>query len=71
LRGIDREYADDPQARQRARSEFYKANHVSPFAGFGWLVADLVFSRVVLFLPSGGGQTVRDRITGTIVIVDR
>jgi hypothetical protein len=71
LRAVGRNYADDPQARQRAVMEFYKANHVTPFAGCGWQLAGPVGSQLVLALGSRGGRTVRDRITGTGVIVDQ
>jgi hypothetical protein len=71
LRAVEREYADDPQARKRTVMEFYKANDVSRFAGCGWLVAGSVVSQLVLALPSRGGRTLRDRMTDTSVIVDR
>jgi hypothetical protein len=71
LRAVERKYADDPQARQRAVMEFYTANDVTPFAGCGWQLAGPVVSQLVLALGSRGGRTVRDRITGTGVIVDR
>jgi hypothetical protein len=71
LRMVEREHADDPKARQRAVREFYKANDLKPLAGCGWRLAGLVASRSVLALGTRGGRTVRDRITGTTVIVDR
>jgi hypothetical protein len=51
--------------------EFNKANDVSPFPGCGWQLAGLVVSQLVLAVGSRGGRTVRDRITGTGVIIDR
>jgi hypothetical protein len=71
LRSLERKYADDPQARQRAETEFYKANAVNPFAGCGRQFAGLVTTQLVLALASPGGRTIRDRITGTTVVVDR
>jgi hypothetical protein len=72
LRAVERKYADDPQARQRAAIEFYKGNHVSPFAGCGWQLAGSIIPQVLIAaLGSRDGRTVRDRITGTRVIVDR
>ncbi len=58
-------------ARSGATLEFYKANDASRLAGCGWLLAGPVVSQLVLALPSDGGRTVRDRITGTVVIVNR
>lgn len=71
LRAVERKYADDPQARQRAVMEFYKANTVSPFAGCGWQLAGPVVSQLIIALGSRGGRTVRDRITGISVVVDQ
>ncbi len=70
LRAVERKYADDAQARQRAVMELYKANGVTPFAGCGWQLAGPVVTQLVLVLGARGGRTVRDRITGTSVIVD-
>jgi 60Kd inner membrane protein len=71
LTAVKRKYADDPQARQRAMMELYKTNDVNPVAGCGRQLAGPVVSQLVLALGSRGGRTVRDRITGTGVIVDR
>jgi hypothetical protein len=72
LKAVQRKYADDdPQVRQRAMMEFYKPNAVNPFAGCGWQLAGPVVSQLVLALGSRGGRTVRDRVTGTNVIVAR
>jgi hypothetical protein len=51
--------------------EFYKANRVNPLAGCGWQLAGPFISQLVLALATRDGRTVRDRITGTAVIVDR
>lgn len=40
-------------------------------AGCGWLLAAPVVSQLALALRTRGGRTVRDRITGTSVIMDR
>jgi hypothetical protein len=71
LRAVERKSAGDPEARQRAMLEFYKANGVNPGAGCGWQLAGPVVSQLVLALGSREARTVRDRITGTGVIVDR
>lgn len=71
LRGVQREFAGDPHARQRAGMEFYKANEVTPFAGCGWQLAGPIVSQLVLALGTREGRTVRDRLTGTSVILDR
>jgi hypothetical protein len=70
-RAVAREYADDPEARQQALMEFYKAKGVNPSAGCGWQLVVPVVSQLVVAGGSRGGRTVRDRITGTSVIVDR
>ncbi len=51
--------------------EFYKANEFNALAGCGWQVAGSVGSRLILATRERGGRSVRDRITGTGVIVDR
>jgi hypothetical protein len=71
LGAVQRQYAADPQARHRAVMEFYKANEVTPFAGCGWQLAGTVVSQLVLALGTRKGRTVRDRLTGTSVILDR
>jgi hypothetical protein len=71
LTEIEREHATDPQARQRAVAEFYKANAVHPSAGCGWQLAGPMLSQLVLAIAIRDGRTVYDRLTGTIVIVDR
>jgi hypothetical protein len=71
LSAVLREHAADPEARERAMKEFYKANDVKPFAGCGWQLAGAVASQLVLALGSRGGRTVRDRITGTSVIAEK
>lgn len=70
LKEIQRAHAADPDAARRAVKELYNANDVNPFAGCGWLLAGPVVSQIVIALGSRGGRTVRDRITGTVVIVD-
>jgi hypothetical protein len=51
--------------------EFYREKRVNPFGGCGWQLAGQIVSHFVLALGSRGGRTLRDRITGTTVIVDR
>ena len=51
--------------------ESHKVNDVNALAGCGWALAGPVVLQLVLALGSRGGRTVRDRITGTGVIVDR
>jgi hypothetical protein len=71
LIGVLFDYPGDPQARQRAVMELYEVNDVNPLAGCGWSLAGPFVTQLVLALASPGGRTVRDRITGTGVIVDR
>jgi 60Kd inner membrane protein len=70
-RAVERKYADDLETRQQAMLEFYKAKGVNPCAGCGWQPAVPVVSQLVVAAGSRAGRTVRDRITGTSVIVDR
>jgi hypothetical protein len=51
--------------------EFYEANDVRPFAGCGRTVSALLISHLLLALGTRDGRTVRDRVTGTAVIVDQ
>jgi hypothetical protein len=71
LSALRRDSAGNPEAQQRAVMEFYDANDLKPFAGCGWLLAGPVISQSILALGARRGRTVRDRITGTCVIVDR
>ncbi len=71
LRAVERRYRGDPEARSRAVTEFYQSNPVNPAGGCGWLVAGPLASQLTLALSSREGRTLRDRITGTGVIVDR
>lgn len=71
LKEIEHRYAADPQARQQAVMEFYKANELNPFAGCGRQVLGPVLSQVILALAIRDGRTVYDRLTGTIVITDQ
>jgi hypothetical protein len=72
VKEIEHRYAGDREARQRAVKEFYKVNDVKPFAGCGWQVAGPILSQVVLAATAiRDGQTVYDRLTGTIVVTDR
>jgi hypothetical protein len=71
IKAVKRQHTDDPQAQQQAVMEFFKANNVQPFTGCGWMLARPVISQLVLAAGSRDGRTVRDRITGTAVIVDR
>jgi hypothetical protein len=71
LAAVQRDYAGDPQARQRAVMDFYKTHEINPFAGCGWQLAGPMVSQVVLALGSRERRTIRDRLTSTHVIVDR
>lgn len=71
LGAVQRKYAGDPQARQKAIMDFYKTNEVTPFAGCGWQLAGSVVAQLVLALGTREGRTIRDRLTGTRVILDR
>lgn len=69
LQEINRKYAADPQARQRAVMELYKANGLN-LAGCGLMFVPGFVSQLILALGAHGGRTVRDRVTGTVVIFD-
>lgn len=71
LRAVQRRAASDPQARSRAIKEFYASNSVNPVGACGWVVAGPFLSQVVMALSARDGRTIRDRITGTRVIVER
>jgi hypothetical protein len=71
LRAVQRKYAGDPQARQKAVMDFYKTHEVTPFAGCGWQLAGPALSQLALALGTREGRTIRDRLTGTMVILDR
>jgi hypothetical protein len=42
-----------------------------PLAGCGWQLAGQFISQLLLALTTRDGRTVRDRITGTSVVVER
>ena len=46
-------------------------NPVNPAGGCGWLVAGPLVSQLALGISSRERRTIRDRVTGTGVIVDR
>jgi hypothetical protein len=71
LKAAEREYRGDPLVRARARTEFYRSNRVNLAGGCGWLVAGPLVSQLALGVSSREGRTIRDRVTGTGVIVDR
>ena len=66
---LERKYADDPQRRQRALLDFYKSNGVDPFKVWGVaLLPGMLRSWLPAVWP--GGQRIRDRLTGTVVVID-
>lgn len=71
LEEIKHKHAANPEARQRALTELYKANAVNPFAGCGWQAAGPILSQLLLAMAIRNGRTVYDRLTGTIVVRDR
>jgi hypothetical protein len=71
LRALKREHTGDPEAYQRAVTDLYNANDVNVFACCGWPLAGAALSHTALALGIREGRTVRDRVTGTRVIVDR
>lgn len=71
LSAVQRAHHGDPQARQAAVTEFYKSHDVNLAGGCGWMLAGPLISQLVVALSSRAGRTVRDRITGTAVVVDR
>ncbi len=71
LTAVSRKHAGDPQAQQRAVIEFYEANDIDPLAGCWWQLAGTVTLELLLALAASGGRTVRDRLTGTCVVVHR
>ena len=71
LSAVQRAHGADPQARQKAVMKFYKNHDVNPASGCGWMVVGPLTSQLVVALSSRGGRTIRDRVTGTAVVVDR
>jgi hypothetical protein len=70
MKAIERQYADDPPRRQRALLDFYKANQVDPLASCAWQSVPGSLSSLLVALWSPGGRSIRDRVTGTVVVVD-
>lgn len=67
IRELEREY---PEGRARALAELSHSKPGISAGGCGWLLAGPLASDLVLALSSRDGWTIRDRITGTGVIVD-
>lgn len=68
---IERKYANDREACRRALGELYEANEVKLTSGCWWPVAGPVLSQLVLAALTRDGRTIHDRVTGTIVVMDR
>jgi hypothetical protein len=62
-------YSHDPDALQEAMTEFYAQNRLNLWSGCGQLLAGHLIWNVGVFLGSREGRTVRDRLTGTAVII--
>lgn len=71
LREIERLHAADRQAHQRAVRELYETNDVSVLAGCMWPLARLIALQLVQGVAIRDRRTIYDRVTGTIVVIDR
>jgi hypothetical protein len=71
IKAIEREHASDPETGHRATMKLYRDSGVTPFGGCGLLLAGPILSQATLALRTRGGRTVRDRVTGTSVVIDR
>ena len=70
MKEIERKYADDAEARQKALMQFYKANRVSPLPACAWGLLPGLLVELLVLVCSRRGETIRDRVTCTVVIVD-
>lgn len=70
LKEIEDRYADDPEGRVRALANIYATNKMNPAAGCGSQLLPGLLWNVLTSLWSHRGQTVRDRATGTVLVVD-
>ena len=66
-----RTYETDPEARMQAIARLYQEHEVNPASGCGTAVVGSLVSRAALDLLPLGGRTLRDRLTGTAVVLDR
>ena len=71
LAEIKREYAADPEARGAQLVSLYQENEINPFAGCAPSLIGSLVTRLALDLVPVRGRTVRDRVTGTAVVVNR
>jgi len=71
LQEIERTHANDSQAHQEALAELYRANALRPTVTCGWTLVGPILTQLVLAIGIRDGRTVRDRLTGTIVVADR
>jgi hypothetical protein len=65
---IEREYADDPEGRQRAL--MVQAIDVNPLDACGWQLLVAVLWNLSTSVVPWRGRTIRERVTGTVVVVD-
>jgi membrane protein insertase Oxa1/YidC/SpoIIIJ len=70
MKEIRRKYPGDRDARQRAMMQFYHANHLNPLAALGWNLLPDMLSPVLLTLWSRRGQSLPDRLTGTVLVIE-
>ena len=70
MKEIGHKYAADPEARERALMQFYKTNRVNPLRGCALPLLHGLLAQLSSALWSRQGQTIRDRVTGTIVVLD-
>lgn len=68
---VERMHPDDPQARRRALQELCRENGVALSGCVATLPDSGTVSLMVLEWAAPGGRTVRDRVTGTAVVLDR
>jgi hypothetical protein len=70
MKELERKHADDPDALKKATKQLYQANHVNPLRTCAWPLLLGLLTQLVLNGWSRRGQTLQDRLTGTVVVVD-
>jgi 60Kd inner membrane protein len=70
MKEIERKYGADAEARQKALMQFYKTKGVSPLPACAWGTLPGLLVQLLVLACSRHGQTIRDRVTHTVVILD-
>jgi hypothetical protein len=70
MKEIERKYTDDPDGRRRAVIDFYSTNQVNPAARCARPLLQAMIANLLLALWTPQGQSTRDRLTRTVLVVD-